>query len=118
MATTNKLFGLTGHLGKRSSWAGTFEGIFSSAPRDDCPENLAELPPYTEEQLRKQRALPLNDHMEIQVQFYCKFNNLGEDCGKDIKNQYDASVFIVEQAEIFMNNRRSAENDQIVDSGL
>jgi len=109
MATANKIFGIKDHLGKRSAWAGTFENIFTTlaSPRDDCPETLPSIPEYTAEALARQRALPLNDHMEIQVEFYCKFNNLGEGCGKDLTNQFEASKFIVDQAKIFMDRMKS-----------
>jgi hypothetical protein len=55
------------------------------------------------EALKRQRSLPLNDHLKIQVDFYCKFNGHGPDCGKDITNQYEASLFIVEEAKKFMS---------------
>uniref|UniRef100_A0A6B2L347 Phosphoesterase n=1 Tax=Arcella intermedia TaxID=1963864 RepID=A0A6B2L347_9EUKA len=107
MSTANKIFGITEHLGLRAAWSGTFENIFSTTMRTDCPTTLIDIPMYTQETLDKQRSLPLNDHMSIQVQFYCQENNLGEDCGKDIVNQGQASDFIVREAQRFMHNLAS-----------
>jgi len=108
MATVNKIFGIPGHLTSRDPWAGTFENIFSlDSPRTDCPMVLPDVPEYTLKELERQWALPLNDHLQIQVDFYCKFNNHGEDCGKDIKTQYQASVFIDREVNVFMKNLRN-----------
>eukprot|EP01127_Copromyxa_protea_P017284 TRINITY_DN5245_c0_g1_i1.p1 TRINITY_DN5245_c0_g1~~TRINITY_DN5245_c0_g1_i1.p1 ORF type:complete len:305 (-),score=47.44 TRINITY_DN5245_c0_g1_i1:129-1043(-) len=107
ISTTNKIFGITEHMGDRDKWVGTFEDHFTKLDemRNDCPSKLPIfIPPYTKEQLKIQRQRPLNDHLQIQVNFYCKFNKHGPDCGKDIHNQYQASVFIVEEAKKFMSN--------------
>jgi len=107
IATANKIFGITEHMHARDAWSGTFEHLFSLAtPRTDCPEKLPELPPYPEGALQRQQALPLNDHLQIQVEFYCKQNNRGEDCGKNISNQGEASLFIAEEVKYFFENLR------------
>jgi len=105
IATGNKLFGVSDHMTMRDKWVGTFEYLFDNleSPRTDCLSELPELPPYTVEEWRKQHALPLNDHMQAQVDFYCKFNGHKEDCGKDIHNQWEASVFITKEAKEFMS---------------
>jgi len=104
IATSSKIFGITEHLTHRDAWVGTFEDIFSlTTPRADCPEKLPVLPPFDPKDLELQRALPLNDHLEIQVNFYCKFNGHPEGCGKNIKNQYEASLFIAKEARKFMS---------------
>jgi len=106
MSTANLIFGIKDHISARAQWSGTFEHIFSlSTPRTDCPTVLPEVPPAPAHLLERQWKLPLNEHLDIQVQFYCKFNNHGADCGKNIKNQYDASVFIAEEAAKFMEKR-------------
>jgi len=78
-----------------------------TTPRTDCPVTLPDVPKTTPEELEAIRNLPLNDHLEIQVQFYCKFNERGEDCGKNIKNQYEASEFILAEVDYFWNNLKS-----------
>jgi len=106
IATGNKLFGVKDHLTNRDKWVGTFDYLFNEleSPRTDCLEELPELPPYTVEQLKEQHALPLNDHLQIQVDFYCKFNHhTDKNCGKDIHNQWEASVFITKEAQVFMS---------------
>jgi len=106
MATVNKIFGISTSMSKRASWAGTFEHIFTQMdePRKDCPEYLPELPPTDMEDWEFVKNLPLNDHLETQVMFYCKFNKRGEDCGKDIKNQYQASLFIDKEVKYFFEH--------------
>jgi phospholipase C len=103
IATTNKIFGVVDHMTPRDAWAGTFEKEFLvlTEPRTDCPMKLPDVPKTTDEELEAIRKLPLNDHLEIQVQFYCKFNERGEDCGKNIKTQYEASLFILEEVDYF-----------------
>jgi len=105
ISTANKLFGITEHLHKRDAWAATFEGLFLvlDKPRDDCPKVLPDVPKYTLKQLERQKSLPLNEHLQIQVEFYCRMNNHGEDCGKNIVNQGEASEFIYEEAKIYMS---------------
>jgi len=114
MSTVNKLFGITEHLTNRAAWSGTFENLFLklTAPRTDCPMVLPNVPATTDAELEEIRNLPLNDHIDIQVKFYCKFNNLGPDCGKDIKNQYQASLFIDREVKQFWKNLK--ERDGII----
>jgi phospholipase C len=102
-ATVNKIFGVKGHTSNRASWAGTFEHIFTQMdePRKDCPMVLEDLGPVDLEDLEFVRNLPLNDHLETQIGFYCKFNKRGEDCGKGIVNQYQASLFIEKEVKYF-----------------
>jgi len=112
IATVNKIFGVTDHMTPRDAWAGTFEKEFMvlQQPRTDCPTVLPNVPETTPEELEAIRKLPLNDHLDIQVKFYCKFNERGEDCGKDITNQYEASVFIEKEVEYFWQKLRSKQN--------
>jgi len=103
MSTVNKIFGITEHMGARAAWSGTFEHIFSlDAPRADCPMKLPDVPETPEHYVTRQHNLPLNEHMKIQVAFYCKFNKHPPNCGKNLKNQFQASVFIAEEAIKFM----------------
>jgi len=107
MSTCNKIFGIKESMSKRAEWAATFDDIFTLAePRVDSPA-IPDVPEPTKEELEFQRMLPLNDHLEIQIQYYCKANghNLTT-CGKYIKNQHDASLFIWKQVDIFLNNLR------------
>jgi len=92
----------------RDAWAAPFDDLFLEldVPRQDCPEKLPIVPEYTAEAYERQKALPLNEHLEIQVQFYCKMNDRGENCGKDIKNQGEASDFIAQEVEVFFKNLR------------
>jgi len=109
IATVNKIFNITDHMTPRDAWAGTFEKelLVLSVPRTDCPTKLPNVPETTPEQLEAIRRLPLNDHLETQVKFYCKFNERGEDCGKDITNQYEASVFILNEVDYFWQRLKS-----------
>jgi len=111
ISTTNKIFGITDHMTPRDAWSGTFEQEFLllTEPRTDCPLTLPDVPKTTPEELEAIRNLPLNDHLEIQVNFYCKFNERGEDCGKNIKNQYDASLFIKKEVPYFMKNLKTTK---------
>jgi len=108
MATVNKIFNITEHLTKRDAWSGTFDHLFLqlSTPRTDCPMTLPNIPGTTDEELEAIRKLPLNDHIRTQVQFYCKFNERAEDCGKDITNQFEASKFILEEVDYFWDRLR------------
>jgi len=110
-STVSKIFGVTDHLTKRAAWAGTFENLFTQlkTPRTDCPMTLPNVPAVTPEELEIQRSLPLNDHLQIQVNFYCKFNNHGPECGKDIKNQYQASLFIDREVPVFFKNLKEKQ---------
>jgi phospholipase C len=112
LSTVSKIFGITEHLHARDAWSGTFEKLFLQLdkPRDDCPMILPNVAETTEEELEKIRKLPLNDHQEIQVQFYCQFNNRGAGCGSDITNQYEASVFIEEEVKVFWQNLENKNN--------
>jgi phospholipase C len=116
IATVNKIFNITEHLTKRDAWSGTFEKLFFqlSTPRTDCPMTLPDVPETTAEELETIRNLPLNDHIATQVQFYCKFNNHGEDCGKDITNQLQASQFILKEVDAFWDRIRGSKNEQLL----
>jgi phospholipase C len=105
MSTCNRLFNISEHLTKRAAWAGTFEHIFvnRTSPRTDCPMQIAGARESSLKDWMAQRARPLNDHMEIQVDFYCKFNKHDmRTCGKGLVNQGLASDFIVREAKRFM----------------
>jgi len=109
MATVNKLFGVNGAMSKRASWSGTWEHIFSrTTPRSDCPQSFANFAPHTQSDMDRQRAKPLNDHLEIEVEFYCRQNGHPvETCNKDtFTNQGDASDFLEREVEIFMHRLR------------
>lgn len=91
----------------RSSWAGTFEHLFTQmdSPRTDCPTKLVDLEPWTLQDLHNQWKKPLNDHLRIQINFYCIHNNRDlETCGKNISNQLEASLFIEKEVAFFLNN--------------
>ena len=110
MATCNKIFGIQGHLTQRDAWAGTFEHLFSEPQaRTDCPERLMDLPPWTQQDLEEQWRKPLNDHMSLQIDFYCKFNQRGPGCGKDITNQLEASRFLRREAPIYIEKIRAGK---------
>eukprot|EP00756_Hemistasia_phaeocysticola_P052065 Hpha_TRINITY_DN2725_c0_g1::TRINITY_DN2725_c0_g1_i1::g.110494::m.110494/K01114/plc; phospholipase C len=110
IATANKLFGIDTPINPRVSWAGTFDGILSelTEPRTDCPMTFPDLPPSSASFLKKMQGLPLNGHLKIQVEYYCKFNpGHGPDCGRNLTNQLDAGRWLEAQVDIFM--RRKAE---------
>jgi len=106
MATINKIFNIKDNMHKRAEWAGTFDHLFyhMKEPREDCPTHLLDVPKTSDEELQTIRDLPLNDHLKIQVEFYCKQNKRGNKCGKDINNQYQASVFIENEVKYFFKN--------------
>jgi len=106
MSTVNRIFGVTDHMSARAAWSGTFEDLFLTLdkPRDDCPVTLPDVPASDPLALAKLQASPLNEHLELQVAFYCTINGHENGCGKDIKTQYDASVFIEKEAKYFMSN--------------
>jgi len=111
IATVNKIFGVTEHVHARDAWAGTFEHIFSLAtPRTDCPMKLPEVPVAPESYMKRQKELPLNEHLQIQVDFYCQINGHAKGCGKDIKTQHEASVFIIEEARKIMKKDIPLDN--------
>lgn len=110
LATANNLFGIntqTDSLGNRMKWAATFDYLFleREEPRGnddlvDFSEAVEKQPWWTMEDVNIQAEKPLNDHMEIQVQFYCKQLKLV--CPK-FTNQGDASKFIIEMAPRYLN---------------
>ena len=104
IATANRLFDVTQYLTKRHEWAATFEWLFTEldAPRTDCPETLPPLPPVDPEEVIAQGLKPLNDHLAIQVQFYCIENNLPDCPDTATMNQLEASQFISKQLESFL----------------
>lgn len=109
IATCNKIFGISDQMTNRTAWAGTFEHLFTQmeSPRTDCPEKLPELEPWTLDELREQWGKPLNDHLEIQIRFYCKFNKRNmKTCGRGIRNQLEASLFIERESNYFLQNLR------------
>jgi len=113
IATANKIFGITEHIHARDAWAGTFEDLFLELdqPRQDCPMILPDIPAYTTEAYARQKLSPLNDHLEIQVEFYCRMNKRDENCGKIIKNQGEASEFIAQELPIFLANLQKSYLD-------
>lgn len=120
MATVNKIFGIKDHMHARDAWAGTFEHVFSlDTPRTDCPKVLPVVPEAPPEYLQRQQKLPLNEHLEIQVDFYCRYNYHAaeENCGKNITNQLEASLFIAVEAQKFLRNI-DEKNAQLIYDGL
>lgn len=111
IATCNKLFGINENLTARDAWAGTFEKLFSlESPRTDTPQTLADIPPWTLEELHQQWLKPLNGHFENQIAFYCKFNHPGdENCGKHITNQLEASLFCEAELPLFLSRAPGLE---------
>ena len=79
MATANILLGISDAplLGNRMAWANTFASLVdpkSSTLRNDCPEELPDLPPIPEDLWLRQREKPINEHMISQLLFYCEMN--------------------------------------------
>jgi phospholipase C len=116
IATTMKLLGIQSPpLTKRVAWANTFSGIFNelTSPRTDCPEVLPSLPPMDVTAFDVQRAKPLNDHMSIQLDFYCDMNyNSREECpGRRelVTDQGQASDFIVAESKKYISKLREKE---------
>ena len=109
IATANKLFDIPVYLTQRHKWAATFDWLFTlrDTPRDDCPTTLPALPPVPQSEIDAQKRKPLNDHMAIQVEFYCKENDLDSCPDVTSINQGQASTFILEQVEIFMHKLKS-----------
>jgi hypothetical protein len=72
MSTINKLFGIKEHMSARAAWSGTFEHLFTqrTTPRDDCPLSFTSFAPHTNLDMIRQRRKVLNDHLEIQVEFF------------------------------------------------
>jgi len=115
IATCNKIFNITDQMTDRTAWAGTFEHLFSQTdqPRKDCPMKLPDIEPWTTEDLANQWVKPLNEHMQIQIQFYCIHNNHNlETCGKSIKNQLQASLFLERESKIFLAKLASQHLNQ------
>lgn len=113
IATMNVLLGITDHPSLRAQWSGTFEGIFHdrSEPRQDCPKKLPDIESWSTNDLDAHRELPLNEHLEIQVQYYCKFNSLGDQCGEHITNQGHAADFITGQVHDFLLKLELSETE-------
>eukprot|EP01013_Petalomonas_cantuscygni_P000933 TRINITY_DN1090_c0_g1_i1.p1 TRINITY_DN1090_c0_g1~~TRINITY_DN1090_c0_g1_i1.p1 ORF type:complete len:519 (-),score=103.83 TRINITY_DN1090_c0_g1_i1:242-1798(-) len=82
LATANQLLGVdAAPLTARMAWANTFAGLVkegsthsSATLREDCPTTLPAVPQWTPERLAVQRAKPLNDHLEIELDLYCRRN--------------------------------------------
>jgi phospholipase C len=79
LATSNIILGLEAEgakpLGNRMAWANTFATLVEQLdrPRHDCPRTLPSLPEEVNPlaSVEKQRAKPLNEHLEGQLLFYC-----------------------------------------------
>eukprot|EP01083_Nonionella_stella_P082935 229123_1 len=101
MATANKLFGITDAVSKRESWAATFEYLFTETDevRMDSPEFEA-AKAFTKEDVMQQWIKPLNEHLKIQVKFYCQQLEIKE-C-PTFKSQGDASLFISEMVPKYL----------------
>lgn len=117
MATCNRVFGVEAHMTARDAWAGTFEHIFGAGlenkPRTDCPTRLPRVRATSKQDFLDQWARPLNDHMEIQVRFYCRVNHRDDPaCGRDITNQKQASLFLVREAQVFMQRAKQLPSSQ------
>jgi len=108
MHTVNNLFGIKDHLGARAAWSGTFEHLFTQRTEPRGPAEMPELPPipmtWTYEDTLRQGRKPCNDHLQTQVEFYCRaLNHPVESCNADtFDNQRDASIFIESQVPLFL----------------
>jgi phospholipase C len=101
MATANQIFGISEHLTQRDAWAGTFESIFQNEVRTDCPETI-KLEKRTTKSLRDVHTQPPNDHQLIQIEFYCKQNQITDpNCGKGLVTQRDVVAWLEEQICVF-----------------
>ncbi len=86
----------------------TLSGCHISSECSDCLVTLPSIPPPSPSDWLIQRSKPLNDHMESQLLFYCAMNHpeehlTGQCKGRPelLKNQGEASDWIVEQSQIF-----------------
>jgi phospholipase C len=122
MATTNILLGLadagTPPLSERMQWANTFAGLVDmlEVPRDDCPQVLPALPSSSSITYEKQRAKPLNEHIEGQLLFYCARNHAsahskGECPGRPsaMSSQGEAADWIAVESRIYREKLLAAE---------
>jgi phospholipase C len=103
--TADRLFGFDDdeHITERVGWAAPFDYLFSlDAPRQDAPMKLPSVAADeldTQARIDAQFAKPLNDHMQVQLDFYCRLNGIAE-C-PTLTNQGDASRFIAAQIDYF-----------------
>ena len=110
--TANKLFGIENdYLGNRMKWAATYEYLFLQ--RNE-PRSMRSLPEFeiknngkewTQEDVERQAKLPLNEHMQIQVRFYCKQMKI-KPCPV-FTNQGEASKFMMEMAPKYLKHIQS-----------
>jgi hypothetical protein len=117
IATTNRILGIGDNMTSRDAWAATFDYLLTEEARADCPVSLPVVQPAQPYEFAQQRSKKLNDHMDIQVSFYCKHNYpslpLAECRESRVINQGTASDFIIEEAKKFLhlkqNNGRVGE---------
>ena len=95
IATANKLFGIDEAITERAGWAATFEYLFTEMeePRSDAVR-FAPAKEFTMDDVMQQWVKPMNEHLEIQVKFYCEQLDI-KPC-PEFKYQGDASQFILE----------------------
>eukprot|EP00615_Pteridomonas_danica_P014888 CAMPEP_0114398688 /NCGR_PEP_ID=MMETSP0102-20121206/15073_1 /TAXON_ID=38822 ORGANISM="Pteridomonas danica, Strain PT" /NCGR_SAMPLE_ID=MMETSP0102 /ASSEMBLY_ACC=CAM_ASM_000212 /LENGTH=496 /DNA_ID=CAMNT_0001560167 /DNA_START=16 /DNA_END=1503 /DNA_ORIENTATION=- len=115
LSTTNRILGIDNNLTLRDEWAATFNYLLTDEARTDCPMTLPPVTPPDMDEFQKQRNKKLNDHMDIQVSFYCQHNYkdipLDECRAKHILNQGVASDFIIIEAEKFLKRLQGEENE-------
>eukprot|EP01084_Bolivina_argentea_P318591 552530_1 len=102
LATANKLFGVTDAISARQAWAATYENIFTEMdePRTDYP--VFDKPKeFTIKDVMNQWVKPLNEHLKIQVKFYCDEMGI-QDC-PTFNNQGDASKFIIDMVPRYLD---------------
>lgn len=74
ISSANKIFGITEHMTERDAWSGTFHDLVDgvqSPLREDCPMTLPAPVPLTQDQLRYEMNLGLNDHHLDSLDLLC-----------------------------------------------
>lgn len=95
------MFNLPSFLTKRDAWAATFDDLFLTTPRTDCPETLPDAPKVlTAEALEVEAAASLNELQENFISGLAKLNGVAE---PDISKQGDVSEFLQEQMRLYLS---------------
>ena len=107
LATANKLFGITDTISARQAWAATYDYLFTQMdePRTDAVR-FKKPYQFTQQDVMEQWVKPMNEHLEIQVKFYCDQLQI-EPC-PEFQNQGDASQFIINMVPSYLDKIQSA----------
>ena len=108
LATANNLFGIEDAISERAAWSATFDYLFTEMeePRDDAVR-FAPAKEFTAEDVASQWVKPINEHMEIQVKFYCEQLDI-KPC-PEFRFQGDASEFILRNVPRYMEMIQNRE---------